>query len=163
MSVRPTVVRGFGPLTAERQRCRLRGSFIKPATGPPVANIQTRFVLHSLLHRLPKTSGAGTVPNPGRIVEEIARLAFGIHRVSFKAPMQFRYTAGHKPENQSWTRAEWKQTKNNRPAKFYLLTGPRRNQLQAESANWNRLSSAISRVVGLRKHKDIRPAGSLPA
>jgi PadR family transcriptional regulator PadR len=61
------------------------------------------------------------------------------------------YPALHKLEQQGWIKAEWKQTENNRRAKFYSLTGPGRKQLEAESANWNRLSSAISRIVRLKE------------
>jgi len=61
------------------------------------------------------------------------------------------YPALHKLEQEGWIRAEWKQTENNRRAKFYSLTDAGRKQLEAESANWTRLSSAISRVIRLRE------------
>jgi PadR family transcriptional regulator PadR len=61
------------------------------------------------------------------------------------------YPALHKLEQEGWIQAEWKQTENNRRAKFYALTRPGRKQLEAETANWTRLSSAISHVVQLSK------------
>jgi PadR family transcriptional regulator len=61
------------------------------------------------------------------------------------------YPALHKLEQEGWIKAEWKQTENNRRAKFYSLTRSGRKQLEAESANWNRLSSAIARVVQLKE------------
>ena len=61
------------------------------------------------------------------------------------------YPALHKLEQEGWIKAEWKQTENNRRAKFYSLTGPGRQKLEAESAHWNRLSSAISRVIRLKE------------
>lgn len=61
------------------------------------------------------------------------------------------YPALHKLEQEGWIKAEWKQTENNRRAKFYSLTEPGRKHLQAESANWNRLSSAVSRIVRLKE------------
>jgi PadR family transcriptional regulator PadR len=61
------------------------------------------------------------------------------------------YPALHKLEHEGWIKAEWKQTENNRRAKFYALTAPGRKQLEAESANWTRLSSAISRIVRLKE------------
>ncbi len=61
------------------------------------------------------------------------------------------YPALHKLEHEGWIQAEWKQTENNRRAKFYALTAPGRERLEAESANWNRLSSAISRVIRLKE------------
>ena len=59
------------------------------------------------------------------------------------------YPALHKLEQEGWITAEWKQTENNRRAKFYSLTPLGRQQLESETANWRRLSSAISRVVQL--------------
>src|SRR4029078_452048 len=59
------------------------------------------------------------------------------------------YPALHKLEQEGWIKSEWKQTENNRRAKFYSLTRPGRRQLEAEAANWRRLSSAISHVVQL--------------
>lgn len=61
------------------------------------------------------------------------------------------YPALHKLENEGWITAEWKTTENNRRAKFYSLTRPGRKQLEKESENWGRLSSAISQVVRLEE------------
>jgi len=59
------------------------------------------------------------------------------------------YPALHKLEQEGWIKAEWKQTENNRRAKFYTLTRLGRKQLESETANWRRLSTAISSVVAL--------------
>jgi PadR family transcriptional regulator PadR len=59
------------------------------------------------------------------------------------------YPALHKLEQEGWIKAEWKQTENNRRAKFYSLTRLGRAELDSETANWRRLSSAISAVVAL--------------
>ena len=59
------------------------------------------------------------------------------------------YPALHKLEQQGWIKAEWRQTENNRRAKFYSLSRLGRSQLAKETANWNRLSDAISGVVRL--------------
>ena len=40
------------------------------------------------------------------------------------------YPALHKLEQEGWITAEWKQTENNRRAKFYSLTRPGRKQLE---------------------------------
>jgi transcriptional regulator len=61
------------------------------------------------------------------------------------------YPALHKLEQQGWITAEWKRSENNRRAKFYSLTRPGRRQLERESANWTRLSSAISSLVRLKE------------
>ncbi len=57
------------------------------------------------------------------------------------------YPALHKLEQEGWIEAEWKQSENNRRAKFYSLTRLGTKQLESETANWRRLSSAISHVV----------------
>ena len=61
------------------------------------------------------------------------------------------YPALHKLEQEGWIAAEWKPTENNRRAKFYALTRLGRRQLEKESANWDRLASAISHVLQLRR------------
>lgn len=61
------------------------------------------------------------------------------------------YPALHKLEQEGWISAEWKQTENNRRAKFYSLTRAGRRQLEKESANWQRLSNAISALVRLEE------------
>ena len=61
------------------------------------------------------------------------------------------YPALHKLEQHGWIKAEWRASDNNRRAKFYELTRPGRRHLDRESANWDRLSSAISQVVKLNE------------
>ena len=57
------------------------------------------------------------------------------------------YPALHKLEQQGWIEAEWGESENNRRAKFYSLTRAGRKALEKESAQWERLSAAISLVV----------------
>jgi transcriptional regulator len=57
------------------------------------------------------------------------------------------YPSLHKLEQEGWISAEWKQTENNRRAKFYSLTRAGKKQLESETANWQRLSAAISHLV----------------
>jgi len=57
------------------------------------------------------------------------------------------YPALHKLEQEGWITAEWKQTENNRRAKFYSITRLGKRQLESEAANWRRLSAAISQVI----------------
>ena len=59
------------------------------------------------------------------------------------------YPALHKLEQQGWITAEWRHTRNNRRAKIYSLTPPGRRYLRQETANWERLSQAITHVVRL--------------
>lgn len=61
------------------------------------------------------------------------------------------YPALHKLEHRGWIRAQWKASKNNRRAKFYSLTPLGRKQLEKETANWKRVSAAISGIVQLEE------------
>jgi PadR family transcriptional regulator, regulatory protein PadR len=61
------------------------------------------------------------------------------------------YPALHKLEQDGWIRAHWKTSERGRRAKFYELTRPGRRHLERETANWERLSAAISNVVKLRE------------
>jgi len=61
------------------------------------------------------------------------------------------YPALHKLEQEGWIEAEWRASENNRRAKFYSLTRLGRRHLEKEAANWDRLSSAISHVLGLEQ------------
>ena len=61
------------------------------------------------------------------------------------------YPALHKLEQEGWVSAEWRQSENNRRAKFYSLTRAGRKQLAIETGNWNRLGSAISALVRLQE------------
>jgi transcriptional regulator len=61
------------------------------------------------------------------------------------------YPALHKLEQEGWITAEWKQSENNRRAKFYSLTRLGRRQLEREAASWTRLSQAISLVIRLQE------------
>jgi len=57
------------------------------------------------------------------------------------------YPALHRLEHQGWIRAEWKESENNRRAKFYALTPAGRKRLRTEVDNWYRLSNAIGLVI----------------
>jgi transcriptional regulator len=57
------------------------------------------------------------------------------------------YPALHRLEQQGWISAEWGPSDNNRKAKYYSLTKTGRKQLEKESADWERLSQAISSIV----------------
>lgn len=58
------------------------------------------------------------------------------------------YPALHRLEQQGWIKAKWAESETGRQAKFYSLTAAGRKQLEAEAADWNRLSTAINLIVG---------------
>ncbi len=61
------------------------------------------------------------------------------------------YPALHKLEQEGWIRAEWRTSELGRRAKYYALTASGRRHLAREAQNWERLSSAINRIVRLRE------------
>ncbi len=61
------------------------------------------------------------------------------------------YPALHKLEQRGWITAEWRSSENNRRAKFYSMTRLGQKQLETETANWNRISAAISAIVKLKE------------
>jgi transcriptional regulator len=75
--------------------------------------------------------------------QRLSQMSSDVLRVSEGA----LYSALHKLEYEGWVDAEWKPSENNRRAKYYSLTRTGRKQLDAETANWTRLSVAITHVV----------------
>ena len=57
------------------------------------------------------------------------------------------YPALHRLELRGLLAAEWGASDNNRRAKYYRLTAAGRKQLAEETAHWNRMSSAIARIL----------------
>lgn len=57
------------------------------------------------------------------------------------------YPALHRLEYKGWIRAEWGASDNNRRARFYSLTRTGKKQLDAELANWDRLTGAVNLVL----------------
>jgi transcriptional regulator len=57
------------------------------------------------------------------------------------------YPALHKLTQEGWIKSYWGKTENNRRARYYRLTRAGRKQLEVESAHWDRLATAISRVM----------------
>ena len=57
------------------------------------------------------------------------------------------YPALHRLEHRGWISAEWGVSELGRRARFYRLTATGRRQLDAEAADWERLSAAINRVL----------------
>src|SRR5688572_7945446 len=57
------------------------------------------------------------------------------------------YPALHRLEHQGWIKAEWGVSELGRRARFYRLTASGKKQLITESADWERLTAAINRVL----------------
>ena len=59
------------------------------------------------------------------------------------------YAALHRLEHQDWIDAEWGISELGRRAKYYRLTASGRRQLAIEASAWERMSTAIGRVMKL--------------
>jgi PadR family transcriptional regulator, regulatory protein PadR len=57
------------------------------------------------------------------------------------------YPALHRLEHRGWIEAEWGVSELGRRAKFYKLTASGRRQLTLEASEWERMSTAIGRVM----------------
>ena len=57
------------------------------------------------------------------------------------------YPALHRLEQSGWIKAKWRESENNRRAKYYSLTPAGRKFLEQEKTNWKRLSAAIGLVL----------------
>lgn len=77
----------------------------------------------------------------------IAQRIRQISRDVLKVQQGSLYPALHRLEKGGWIRSEWKPSENNRRAKYYSLTRAGRKRLDAEQANWERLSAAIALVL----------------
>ena len=59
------------------------------------------------------------------------------------------YPALHRLEHRGWIEAEWGVSELGRRAKYYRLTTPGRRQLAVAASEWERMTTAIGRVMKL--------------
>jgi transcriptional regulator len=57
------------------------------------------------------------------------------------------YPALHRLESRGLLAAHWKESESGRDAKFYHLTAKGRAETKAETAQWERLSEAVTRIL----------------
>ena len=88
------------------------------------------------LGRLGPMHGYGIAQHIQQISEDVLRVEEG----SLYPALQRMLIKG-------WVVGEWKQTENNRRARFYRLTAAGRKQLTAEIAEFERVMGAITRVI----------------
>lgn len=58
------------------------------------------------------------------------------------------YPALQRLEQQGWIESEWRTTDQNRPAKYYTLTGSGRRALVAETRSWRAYVHAVDLILG---------------
>ena len=86
-------------------------------------------VLHGygIARRIEQVSGDAVLLNQGTIYASLVRL-----------------------QQRGWIASHWGTSDNNRRAKYYALTRSGRRQLAKETANWERLTAVIGRVLAAR-------------
>jgi PadR family transcriptional regulator PadR len=77
------------------------------------------------------------------LAERIERLSGGVCEIQQGAV----YPALQRLLREGWVVAEWRDSDNNRRARYYRLTASGRRQLDAEAAWWRRATAGIDRVL----------------
>src|SRR4051812_19093560 len=75
-----------------------------------------------------------------RRIEQISRGVFRVNPGSL-------LLAFKRLERDGLVSAEWRESENNRRAKYYRITDRGRKQLKADAADWERRSAAIARLL----------------
>ena len=57
------------------------------------------------------------------------------------------YASLHRLTREGWIRSAWRETENNRRARYYSLTKAGEAQLGLEHRHWIRLSDAVNRIM----------------
>jgi PadR family transcriptional regulator len=73
-------------------------------------------------------------------IEQISKGVFHVNPGSL-------FPAFRRLERAGWLKGEWRDTENNRRAKYYLLTAQGRKQLKGETREWARQAAAIARIL----------------
>ena len=77
------------------------------------------------------------------IAVRIEQMSHGVFRVNAGS----LFVAIQRLERQGLLRSEWKDTENNRRAKYYILTERGRKRLTTEKRQWGRQAAAIARIL----------------
>ncbi len=73
-------------------------------------------------------------------IEQITKGAFQVKPGSL-------FPALRRMEEAGWLKASWGESENNRRAKYYRLTRTGKQQLEAETADWQKISIAITSAL----------------
>ena len=103
---------------------------------------QTNLLQGTLDLLILKTLALGELHGLGisRRIEQITQGTFQVKPGSL-------FPALHRMEEAGWLVASWGESENNRRAKYYRLSRAGRQQLQAETDEWKRISVAIGMAL----------------
>jgi transcriptional regulator, Acidobacterial, PadR-family len=77
----------------------------------------------------------------------ISRRITQITRGGFQVSFGSLFPALHRMEEKGWVEAEWRESENNRRAKYYRLTSSGRVQMKAEERAWNQVVKIMTAAV----------------
>jgi len=76
----------------------------------------------------------------GQRIEQISKGVFQVNPGSL-------FPAFKRLERAGWVNSEWRDTENNRRAKYYILTAVGKKRLKLETRDWKTQSVAIARIL----------------
>ena len=79
----------------------------------------------------------------GQRIEQISRGVFKVNAGSL-------FPAFRRLERDGLIRGDWRETENNRRAKYYLLTDAGKKKLKSEARDWEARTAAIARILQAR-------------
>ena len=77
------------------------------------------------------------------LAQRIEMMSSGV----FEVQQGTLYPALQRMKRKGWVRSEWRQTENNRRARYYLMTRAGEKQLVEERARWERTSGAVNGIL----------------
>lgn len=77
------------------------------------------------------------------VADRIAQITRG----TFQVKAGSLFPALHRLEQENWVEGVWEHTSEGRRVKSYKLTRTGRKQLESETANWQRIVTAMARVL----------------
>lgn len=105
-----------------------------PKSGPLVQGTLEMLILKTLA--LEPLHGYGI----GIRIEQISKGVFRVNAGSLLPALR-------RMERANLLKTEWRETENNRRAKYYSLSGAGRRKLEAETREWELQTSAIARIL----------------
>src|SRR4051812_27752657 len=135
-----TTRRGAGGMSTIRRSAHyiFGGVTIRTRNGPP----KTDLLQGTLDLLILRTLASGDMHGWGisQRLQQISRDVLQVTQGSL-------YPALYRLEQQGWIESSWGDSEHNRRAKFYALTRSGRKQLAEETANWERITAAVARVL----------------
>lgn len=79
----------------------------------------------------------------------VARRIQQVTRGTFDVKPGSLFPSLHRLEERGWVKSAWGESESHRRAKYYTLTAAGRRRLRAQAEQWQRVSLAIDRALGM--------------